>query len=355
MDVQYLSRQLVENLVYLASHGPTVVPFWAAVLYLVLLFTRKRMLKILCSVLGVADPVLVREIVVKVDLPLQLLLVLLAAMPFLQMVPGPAGILLSKASVFTALFLAVHVWLQGTDLVVFRWYLGERRHVSIPPVFHFLVLAGIYVAALLVLLDSVLGINIVPFLATSTVITAVLGLALQDTLRNLFAGITLSLEKSIGPGDWVMFRLDSANTRVGEITEIGWRSTKIRTVDNNCAVIPNALFTQNDLVNFSSPDSVYACTIQLPVTIGLEPSSIKRALENAAKSISGVLPSPVPEASAVDLQSDQITYQLRFWMNNFDKRESLTSEVIEACWQLLEELGAFKTEREEAAKRQSGS
>jgi len=131
------------------------------------------------------------------------------------------------------------------------------------------VLSAIYLVFGLVLLEWVLGVNVLPILATSTVVTAVVGLAMQDTLKNLFAGLTMSFERRFRQGDWVMFRIDQVNTATGEVVEIGWRTTKLRTPDNNFTVIPNAVFTSNQLINYSQPTPAFPKIIEMPVRIGV--------------------------------------------------------------------------------------
>jgi small-conductance mechanosensitive channel len=79
--------------------------------------------------------------------------------------------------------------------------------------------ALIYVILILVLLKELFGINVTPLLATSAVLTMVLGLALQDTLANLIAGMVFHFENSIRIGDWLEYE-----GVIGEVRELSWRA-----------------------------------------------------------------------------------------------------------------------------------
>src|SRR5262249_33793129 len=155
--------------------------------------------------------------------PLQLLLLLLAALPFVQMMPGVFGHVLLRLVRCLIPFLACHVLIQGADLAIFKWYLGHWKDVRLPGVLRFAALTGAYAVVALLVLDWALGVDVVPLLATSTVVTAVLGFALQDTIKNFFAGLTVSLEGTFQQGDWVSFHHNAGGSLVGEIIEIGWR------------------------------------------------------------------------------------------------------------------------------------
>ena len=73
---------------------------------------------------------------------------------------------------------------------------------------------------------DVFGFNIATVLATSAICTIVLGLALQDTLGNLFSGVALQIERPFHLGDWVEIN-NGSEKWVGQIQEITWRATSL--------------------------------------------------------------------------------------------------------------------------------
>ncbi len=335
------NADLWQHLVYLAVRGPMAVPLWAAVLWLILLLTRKGVLKITWHWLGVKDETLVKELSVRLDVPLQILLVLLAALPFIRLMGGEVGQTLDKAAFFCATFLVLHVLIQSLDLLVVRWYLGKVKATSVSPAFHFLLFGILYVSALLLLMDVVLNIDVLPLLATSTIATAVLGLALQDTLKNIFAGLTISMEKSFRPGDWVMFKMDGGAEVLGEISEIGWRSIKICTNARNYLMVPNAQFLSQQLINLSFPNSVHAVALELPVTKVVSPSIVCKALLKALDSVNEIADDPKPSVRAGKFGSDEVVYRVQYFSDKVAEKDRINGLILDSAWQELVQIGAI--------------
>jgi small-conductance mechanosensitive channel len=341
MHPLYLFQHFQEAVIYVATRSPVVIPFWAAVGWLFLLIARRPILKIICSLFGITNDNLEIRIISRIDAPLQVLLVLVAISPFLGFLPAPWGHRAIKFVQFVAPLTAWHLIIQSFDSLCFGWYLREKKGVDVPPVFRAVLMGLLYLAVILHLLDWVFGINVLPLLATSTVIAAVLGLALQDTLRNVFAGLTLGMERSLNVGDWILCRQGSTKDLIGQIVEIGWRSTKIHTVNSNYAIIPNSQFTNYELINFSSPTLLQAVQIEFPIGLDAQPAMVRTALEEAAAANKDVLEMPKPQAMPLEIKSNHVLYQLQFYVNGYEKRDQVKGSVIERAWQKLAALGAL--------------
>jgi small-conductance mechanosensitive channel len=337
-------NELFARLSVLATHGPFAGPIWAAVIFLCLYVLRTPLLKLIFHLAKVDDEDLRTKVKRKVDVPLQLLLVTLAVLPFTFLLIQPIRAVIVLIMHVSALFLLFYIAIQTVDLALFSWYL-VRRQTAVSGVVRVFVLFVLYGVAALLTLDWGFGVSILPLLATSTVVSAVIGLALQDTLKNAFAGLNMSIEKSFVEGDWVLFRLDAAEQWFGQIVEIGWRTTKIRTLNNNYAVVPNSNFTNRELINFSKPQLMHARTIDFPVSFAADGAAVKKALIASALSVDGVLSDPAPQAQPLEMKADHVLYQLRFWMNELELRDVLTGRVMERSWKELQEQGALPQKR----------
>lgn len=344
MDIAELFTRAIDLIARSATGGPYVVPFWAAVVWIVLLFVRRPLLGVLWAFLGVTDATTKKTFTARVDVPLQVLLIALALMPFLHLIDGMAGAALEQAARALAAFLALHVVIQGCDLLLVKWYLGRLKSIYIPQVLRFVVLGFVYAVAVLVLLDWALGVHVLPLLATSTVLTAVLGFALQDTLRNLFAGLTISFERTLRQGDWVLFRQDPTGAHVGEIVEIGWRSTKIRKADNSYVIVPNSQLTDRELTNYSLPTGQQARELSFSTSVEVDPSRVKASLVKAAHELNGVLGEPPPQAFLAELKPGEAVYTLRFWVDRYEDLEVTASSVFERVWKDLHGEAREKSE-----------
>jgi small-conductance mechanosensitive channel len=151
----------------------------------------------------------------------------------------------------------------------------------------------VLVLGLLVLLSS-LGIEITPLLTALGVGGLAVALALQDTLSNLFAGMHLLADKPIRVGDYV--RLPDGVE--GFVSDIGWRSTRIRTLQNNVVILPNKRVAESVITNFDLPESRMSLLVQVPVDYASEPDRVETILIDealgAAAEVSGLLADPKP-------------------------------------------------------------
>lgn len=108
-------------------------------------------------------------------------------------------------------------------------------------------IALVMLAGLLML--SALGYKIGPLLASLGVAGIAVALAVQDTLGNLFAGLYLTFDQPIRPGDYIVL----GSGEEGFVANIGWRSTKLRSWDNTLVIIPNSKLAQATITNWHLP------------------------------------------------------------------------------------------------------
>jgi len=140
--------------------------------------------------------------------------------------------------VFTFAALRLGLYLYG-DLLVVRWKRG-----SFPAEFKNIIKAFVLIIVVLILLKEIFDINVMSLIATTTVLTATIGLAFQSTLANMLAGLTIHLEKPLKQGDWI-----SAGGHESRVVDITLRSTRIMTIEHNEVFIPNSKVLGETVVN----------------------------------------------------------------------------------------------------------
>ncbi len=151
----------------------------------------------------------------------------------------------------------------------------------------------IYIVGALVLL-SVLGIHVTPILTALGVGGLAVALALQDSLSNLFAGLHLLADKPIRVGDYVKI----ADAVEGYVVDIGWRSTRVRRLQNTVVVVPNKKVAESVITNYDLPEP--RVSLDIPVSVGhrSDPDHVERVLvDEATKAtgqIRGLLAEPAP-------------------------------------------------------------
>jgi small-conductance mechanosensitive channel len=184
---------------------------------------------------------------------------------------------------------------------------------------------SIFAVGLLVIL-SALGIQITPLLTALGVGGLAVALALQDTLSNLFAGIHLLADRPIRVGDYVKL----SEGVEGFVTDVGWRSTRIRTLLSNIVVLPNQTVAKSTITNYDMPDSRVGHPMKIVVPFGADPVLVRRILFEEANAAVATAPGLVGDpAPAVWLMPGFGEYGMEFtvivWMATFvDQYEGQT-------------------------------
>ncbi len=215
--------------------------------------------------------------------------------------------------------------------VVFRL----RRKAAAPALLRQLIallIFGLCVAVLfkLILPDVSLG----AVLTTSAIITAVIGLALQDTLGNLFAGLALHLEKTVQVGDMVRH----AET-FGFVEELSWRAIKLRTVEGNLLLIPNSVAGRDQLQIYPRPGRPIARILHVGLEYDAPPEQAIAALLGAASGVPGVAASPEPAVYLKAFEASAVTYEVRYWLEDYARYLEVDSRVHERVWYALDRVG----------------
>ena len=148
----------------------------------------------------------------------------------------------------------------------------------------------IFGVGILVILHS-LGISITPILATLGVGGLAVALALQDTLSNLFSGFYVIVSRQVKVGDYI--KLDSGEE--GYVTDITWRTTKIRMLPNNEVLVPNEKITKVIVTNYYLPNKEMAVLVNIGVHYNSDLEFVEKVICEVAKQVMVSVPGGVPD------------------------------------------------------------
>lgn len=149
---------------------------------------------------------------------------------------------------------------------------------------------GIFVIGALIILNS-LGVSITPILATLGVGGLAVALALQDTLSNLFAGFHIIVSRQVRIGDYI--KLESQEE--GYVTDITWRTTKIKMLPNNIVLVPNEKLAKAIVVNYYLPDREMAVLVDLGVHYASDLAKVEKISCEIAKDVMKEVAGGVPD------------------------------------------------------------
>ncbi|WP_425410683.1 mechanosensitive ion channel domain-containing protein [Hyphococcus sp.] len=162
-----------------------------------------------------------------------------------------------------------------------------------------------------------------------------IGLGMQRTVSNFFAGFTLIADKSIKPGD--VIEIDGA---YGWVTQMNARYVSLRTRDGTAYLVPNDRFIEEGVVNWSHDDRVVRLHAPFGVSYNTQDlRTLARRAEETALTIDRVLKTPAPRCNLMEFGDSSINFDLRFWINDpANGTKNVTSDVMMAIWDLLAEM-----------------
>jgi small-conductance mechanosensitive channel len=140
-----------------------------------------------------------------------------------------------------------------------------------------------------------------------------IGLAAKDTMANMISGFTLMIDRPFRLGD----RIQLSSGQSGDVQDIGLRSTKIKTLDNQLLIIPNSDLCNTILTNQAFPDVRAKGRINIGVAYGSDVGQVKELLVQAALEVPEVLRDPPPEAFFTSFGDSALIMALFFWVDEY--------------------------------------
>jgi small-conductance mechanosensitive channel len=212
---------------------------------------------------------------------------------------------------------------------------GRRRGIALAlsGMASTLIRVFVYTLGLTVLL-RLYQVNIAPLLAALGVGGLAVALALQDTLANFFAGIHILIEEPIALG--AAIRLSTGEE--GVVTDIGWRTTRVRNGNSNVVVIPNTKITSGILVNYNLPDPRVAAEVAVMVGHDADLDQIQRIALDETRACEGVLETPAPVVLFnPGMLATHLQFTVVFSVADFNHRGPMQSEVRLRIYRRLRE------------------
>lgn len=180
---------------------------------------------------------------------------------------------------------------------------------------------------------EIFGVRLAPVLATSAVFSLILGLALQDTLGNLFAGVALQLDKPYAIGDWIEI-VQNGQTHIGQVEEITWRATTLIGLHDELLILPNRLMGTAEISNFTARNAPIwrVQSFRVPYTSDL--ATVKGLIATAVAKVDGVRKAPAPVVWIRETTESWLVFRCSYTIDDYPRQfgigSSVISEVVEA-------------------------
>lgn len=178
-----------------------------------------------------------------------------------------------------------------------------------------------------IILSQVWGADLAGLATALGVTSIVIGLALQDPLGSVLTGIMLLFERPFGIGDWL-----KVGDAEGQVIDMNWRAVRLLTLNRKVIVVPHQMLGKEVICNHTEPDSLYSGSVKVGFSYDNPPNTVKQVLVSTALSIQRILSDPEPECLTLSYDDSVITYQVDFFVQNFEEVESMQDKLMTRIW-----------------------
>ncbi|MBF0449647.1 MAG: mechanosensitive ion channel [Candidatus Magnetomorum sp.] len=189
------------------------------------------------------------------------------------------------------------------------------------------------------LIYSIAGLGIIAFvfeqeisklLATGGVFAMMVGLAVKMNVADIISGIAINIESPFRLGDWIKI-----NTFEGVVTDITWRSTRVKTGENAILCVPNSKATESSIQNFNGPEALNWIKINVPVSHLASPECVDNILMAAILATREIITDPIPKIFYKGSTELNAWFEIFFCIKDYANRKIRIDSVWTSIWKHL--------------------
>jgi len=230
-----------------------------------------------------------------------------------------------RGLLFVAWIPLIFAVVRLLDRVVFDIIIA-RRSVTAPLLLRQMIGIIGYVLLFGWTISAIFHTSLTGLLTTGTVLAAVVGLALQDTLGNLFSGIAIHLEDAFDVGDVI-----HSGEFIGVVEGVSWRATRLRCFNNQLVVLPNSQMAK-DRIEIFPRTNLNGRVLAFGVDYHVAPAMVIDVLVDAARHVDGVARDMPAFARVAGFADSSVTYELKYFSRDYSMRDRIDAEVRKAVW-----------------------
>ena len=186
----------------------------------------------------------------------------------------------------------------------------------------------IYIVAFFVVFSSQYPtVNLGAFFQTSTILAVILGLALQDTLGNLFAGLATQADQSFQAGDVISI----LNKGAGVVESVSWRGVKIRTFQNKMLVISNSVLGKES-IEVAPRDNLNARLVNFTTVYASSPAKTIQTIREVVRQVENVSAKLRPIVRIKDFNLNGIDFEIKYWLDDYTRYNDTDALIRQRIW-----------------------
>ena len=237
-----------------------------------------------------------------------------------------------KILLWMALVISV---VRFVGLLLFSTALRKTGPTEIASLLRTVLSIVIYIVAFFIIFQSQYpGVQLAPLFTGSTIIGIVVGLALQDTLGNLFAGIALQADQPFQVGDVI----NISNRGTGVVESVSWRGVKIRTFQSKLLIISNAVLGR-ETIEVAPRGNLNARVVNFSSVYAVSPSRIAQVVRETVRHVENVSNRVRPIVRIRNLGESALEWEIKYWIENYQKYNDTDALIRQRIWYAFEREG----------------
>lgn len=193
----------------------------------------------------------------------------------------------------------------------------------------------VYIVAFFVIFQTQFpNVDLAPLFTGSAIFGIVVGLALQDTLGNLFAGIAIQADQSFQVGDVISV----GQQGMGTVESVSWRGVKIRTFQNKLLVISNSVIGKETL-EIAPTVNLNARIVRFNTIYTTSPAQVIQIVREAVRLVENVSPKRRPKVRIWNLGDNGIDWEIKYWTINYRRHNDTDALIRQRIWYAFQREG----------------
>ncbi|MFK8017559.1 MAG: mechanosensitive ion channel domain-containing protein [Gammaproteobacteria bacterium] len=234
------------------------------------------------------------------------------------------------------------LWLSGAWLLGRLLFLGvmspmirRRTGMAAPSILANFVHSALLIATIPLIIKFVFERPIAGLVASSGLVTLIIGLAIRDMIADFFSGLAMNIERPYSIGDWV----ELEPGLVGRVTELNWRSTRLVTQSARTIVVPNNNLASRQFINYSLPQRRYRESITIALNYTTDPERAENILTAAITSTPGLAEGADHNVRIREFNERGVVYEIRFWIDDLAKKVGMRHKLAGNILRYLHQAG----------------
>jgi small-conductance mechanosensitive channel len=215
------------------------------------------------------------------------------------------------------------------QIIVYLFLFLSYRSHGVPRLLANMFTFFFSIALIHLIASQIFDVHLSAILATSAVFSLVLGLALQDTLGNLFSGLSLQIESPFKIGDWI--EVHSRDKKwLGQVQEVNWRATFLISFSDELIMIPNKTIAQSEIIIISQGSKNIRLSQTFRFSYDVDIAQAKKAIESGVTQVKGLMNDPPVRVLITETNESFITMKVFYSLVDFSLKYRLGDEILTA-------------------------